>query len=134
MSKENFWSQEFGEEWVNFTEGVPVDIVIEDAEPEEVETTWGLATIIRVWQYNQGVLTGGIRKQLRINSRRLCRGLRNASPGGIPAKGNGYRLIRSGEGWATSYNVTWIGKWKVLPQGERSSVDTGSASKLKKLD
>lgn len=117
--KKSYWTEPLGDEWVNFVEGVPIDIVVEEAEPEEVETTWGLATVIKVREYRQGELKGGILKQLRINSKRLRRGLVNASPGGIPAKGNGYSIIRRGEGWSTTYNVTWLGKYRIEEHGSR---------------
>ena len=117
--KKSYWQEDFGDEWVNFVEGVPFDIVIENAEPEEVETTWGTATVIKVREYREDELKGGILKQLRINSKRLRRGLVNASPGGLPAKGNGYRLIRRGEGWSTTYNVTWLGKYSIVEHGSR---------------
>ena len=117
--KKSYWQEDFGEEWVNFVEGVPIDIVIEDAEPQEVETNWGVATVIKVREYRQGDLKGGILKQLRINSKRLRRGLVNASIGGLPAKGNGYSITRRGEGWSTTYNVTWLGKYKILDHNER---------------
>lgn len=129
MSKDytGYWQEEIGEEWVNFVEGVPLDIVLETSEPEEIQTTWGAATVLRVWQYNQGQLKGGIRKLLRINSKRLRRGLRNASIGGVPAKGNGYTLIRRGESWSTTYNVSWLGKYKIYPQtGAREELRSGS--------
>ena len=93
----------------------------------------GVLTIIRVWEYNEGSLTGGIRKFLRVNSKRLRRGLRNASPGGVPAKGNGYRLVRRGEGWSTTYSVTWLGKYSVNPQSAER-VESSAAAKTKKLD
>lgn len=119
--KEGFWHQEIhGEEWVNFGEGVPVDIVIQEAEPEEIETAWGIALVLRVWEFDRDELTGGIRKLLRINSKRLQRGIKNASPGGIPLNGFGYRLTRRGEGWATSYNVSMTGKYTVDTLGRRT--------------
>jgi len=140
--KKSYWQEDFGDEWVNFTEGVPIDIVIENAEPEEVETTWGTATIIKVREYRESELKGGkiiinfipkfginqcittILKQLRINSKRLRRGLVNASPGGLPASGNGYTIIRRGEGWSTTYNVTWLGKYVIETGGSRR-IQTG---------
>jgi hypothetical protein len=139
--KKSYWQEDFGEEWINFTDGVPIDLVVENAEPEEVETNWGVATIIKVREYRQGELKGGINKtlwiefeesnwkynfliatflkQLRINSKRLRRALVNASPGGLPAKGNGYTVTRRGEGWSTTYNVTWLGKYRIEDHGSR---------------
>lgn len=119
MSEKSYWQEDFGEEWINFVEGVSIDIVIENAEPQEVETNWGIATVIKVREYHSGELKGGIIKQLRINSKRLRRALVNASPGGLPAKGNGYSVTRRGEGWSTTYNVSWLGKFKIEEHGSR---------------
>ena len=64
--KKSYWQEDFGEEWINFTEGVSIDIVIENAEPQEVETNWGIATVIKVREYRTGELKGGISKTLII--------------------------------------------------------------------
>lgn len=141
----SFWEEEeAGAEWVNFSDAVPIDVIIEESEPTQVEipflylgiresilyphlvpvlrTKWGTATVLIVWEFSKDSLTGGIQKRLRINSKRLRRGLKNASPGGIPARGNGYRIIRTGESWSTTYNVAYTGKWKVLPGGARKAI------------
>ena len=128
MSKEDdssYW-EEFkeGSEWINFYDDVSVEITIEEAEPEEVETPWGVALVLRVWEFAPDQLTGGIRKNLRINSKRLRRGIKNATPNGIPSHGATYRIRRSGEGWATTYNVEWIGKYKILPGGKRTKTQS----------
>jgi hypothetical protein len=106
----SFWDQvEDKGEWVNFGDQIPIDIVIENAEPAKVETNWGDAYVIIVWQFPIDSLVGGLKKQLRINAVRLQRGLKLASPQGVPVRGNGYRITRSGEGWATTYNVSFRG-------------------------
>lgn len=127
MSKKtpSFWDGvEDKGEWVNFGDQVPVDVVLEDAEPKTVETSWGEATIVIVWQFPIDSLVGGLRKQLRINAVRLQRGLKLASPQGLPVRGNGYRIIRAGEGWATTYNVSFRGKFNIDPMGNAKPVES----------
>ena len=87
--KSSFWDEvEDKGEWVNFGDQIPVDIVIENAELKEVETNWGTAYVIEVWQFPIDSLIGGLKKQLRINAVRLQRGLKLASPQGLPVRGN----------------------------------------------
>lgn len=114
-------------EWVSFEEGIPIDVILQDCEPEEVSTTWGSATVLTVWQFPKGELLGGIPKYLRITSKRLVRGIRNATPSGIPQDGCGYRIIRTGEGFKTTYNVTFLGKFLVTSGKAKKLDDSQSA-------
>lgn len=121
--KKSIWDQEETDEWVNFTEGVPVDIVIEDPQDFEKKTPWGDATVIVVRQFPRDQLVGGIRKLLRIEAKRLIKGIKQASPGGIPAAGNSYIITRSGKGFDTLYNVSYNGKFTLLEGGRREPGD-----------
>ena len=126
--KTSFWeSVEVKEEWVNFSAGVPVDVVIEEAEPKTVETPFGEQLALVVQQFTRDSNTGGFKKYLKIESKRLRAGIKNASPTGIPARGFGYRIIRSGEGFATIYNVSFIGQWSLLEGGRRAPLDTSQS-------
>ena len=118
--KNSFWETvEEKEEWINFTDNVPVDIVIENPEPEAKETPWGIANVLIVYEFPRDSLIGGIRKLLRVTSTRLLKGLKFASPNQIPASGNGYTIIRRGQGFNTTYNVSYTGKFTLLPGGKR---------------
>lgn len=147
MSKKEteFWDQvEEKGEWINFGDSVPIDIIIENSTPETVEiyphrriyeylvffsggkplTNWGEALVLQVWLFPIDELTNGLRKQLRINSVRLQRALKVASPQGVPLRGYGYRIIRIGEGWATTYNVSFRGKFKIYKSGKVELVES----------
>lgn len=122
-----FWdSVEVKEEWCNFIDRVPIDVIVEEAKPKTVETPFGPQLAIVVQQFPRDSFTGGFKKYLKIESKRLRAGIKNSSPQGIPASGNGYRITRFGEGFATTYNVEFIGQWSILPGGRRAPLDTES--------
>lgn len=135
-----FWNEEPLSEWVSFSEGVPVEIVIENATPYEKETMvldklyfcyplfgfyvpmpyvrWGTPTVIDVWEFPEGQLYGGLKKLLKIDSKRLRSGIRSASPQGIPKRGFGYLISRTGEGFQTRYSVRYTGFFELsISQG-----------------
>ena len=161
MSKEGFWSTvEAKGEWVNFEDGIPVDIVIEDPEPEiliiasmgtntprvwfrfkdpsfffqavtileTLETNWGDAIVLHIIEYPLGENSGGFKRYLKIESKRLRAGIKAASPKGLPLRGYGYRITRRGTGFATTYRVEFTGEFEIQPNGIRHPKDTGQST------
>ena len=159
MSKEGFWSTvEAKGEWVNFEDGIPVDIVIEDPEPEflligpiwidrdqhiwihyqyfwdqlveleTLETNWGDAIVLHIIEYPLGENSGGFKRYLKIESKRLRAGIKAASPKSLPLRGYGYRITRRGTGFATTYRVEFTGEFEIQPNGIRHPKDTGQST------